>query len=330
MIIDATFGLKGRYKAVVRGPDMEVRRESEWSDNVVTDLGVRMLLGGATAAPSNSTLSLLCSCGAGNSTPSVTDTQIQSFIAGSGAAISALTSRNSTTQPYHVMHSLTWRFGAGVAQGNVSELCVVNASSIPNASSPAFSRALVRDAMGNPTVITVGPDEYLDVTYELYLYPSQSDQTGTFSQIIDSSTTSFTYTSRASNIQSGGNPGSSSGWAQCTTVGIPVVFGLATPGSVFSLAYPVGGSLGGVGSGPTGAFAESNKFSTSSSATGNYSSKYRDITYTCGLSDANISFDCIKLSYNIGSVQMQISPPVTKVNTKTYTITIRVTLDNTI
>lgn len=329
MIIDATFGLKGRYKAVVRGPDMEVRRESAWSDNVVTNLGVQMLLGGATVGTSNSSVNIRCSCGSGNSTPSVTDTQIQSFIAGTGVASINNTVRNSTVSPYYVMHTWTWRFGMGVAQGNVAELCVVNNNGTPTASSPVFSRALVRDAGGNPTVITVGPDEYLDVTYELYLYPSSSDQTGTFSQMIDGAPTSFSYISRASNIQQGGSAGNSSGWAQSTVSAVPTVYGNASTGSAMSSAY-VGGDLGDVGTVPTGTSGSVNRFGSSSSATGVYASKYRDITYTAGLDEANATFSCIRLAYNLGCVQMKFDPPITKINTKTYSITIRVTLDNTI
>lgn len=329
MIIDATFGLKGRYKAVVRGPDMEVRRESEWSDNVVTNLGVQMLLGGATVSPSNTAVSIRCSCGSGNATPSVTDTQIQSFIAGTNSTAANSTVRNSTVAPYYVMHTWTWRFGIGVAQGNVAELCVVNNTSTPTASSPVFSRALVRDAGGNPTVITVGPDEYLDVTYELYLYPSSSDQVGTFSQMIDGSPVSFSFVSRASNIQQGGAAGNSPGWAANGSGSIATVFGLASTSAGTSSVY-VGGELGGVGTTPTGTSVTTSRFGSASSATGVYSSKYRDITYTAGLDESNVTFACIRLAYNLGCVQMKFDPPITKVNTKTYTITIRVTLDNTI
>lgn len=326
MIIDATFGLKGRYKAVVRGPDMEFRRESAWSDNVVTDLGVRMLLGGATVNPNETSVQLRCSCGAGNSTPSVSDTQIQSFIAGSGTAMSRKTVRNTTVSPYYVMHQWVWRFGAGVAQGNVSELCVTNGTS-SNASSPLFSRALVRDGAGNPTTITIGPDEYLDVTYELYIYPSQTDQVGTFNQTIDGTPVAFSYISRAALMQDGSNPGGTSGWAANTNAGIATIYG-QVGGATYSSIHTVGGNLGSVSSRPTGAI---NGFiNQGSSSTANYALKYRDITYTVGLNNANVVFDCVCLAYNLGSVQMKFDPPITKVNTKTYSITIRVTLDNTI
>lgn len=325
MIFEHKIGVKGRFKACVYRADGTLKYESGWSSNIVTNLGVQMLLGGASVAPSATSVNLRCSCGSGNNPPLATDTQIQSFIAGTTTTVENSTTRNSTVSPYYVMHMWKYRFAAGVATGNVSELCVVNANTTPNASSPAFSRALVRDAGGSPTTITILPDESLDVTYELYLYPASSDVTGSFNQMIDGVSTPFTYTIRASNIQQGGGIGSSSGWAMNSTGQIATIY--AQTGSQSSV-YTVGGALGGVGSTPTGTSNSIN--GPMSSATGNYSLKYRDLTFVAGLSDANVSFDCIRFACNLCCYQMQISPAVTKVGTKTYSITIRVTLDNTV
>lgn len=325
MIFEHKIGVKGRFKARVYGPDGKLRKESGWSSNVVTDLGVRMLLGGSTVGFSTTSVSIRCSCGSGNSAASVGDTQIQSFVAGTGSVISNSTVRNSTVSPYYVMHTWTWRFTEGQAQGNISELCVVNNSSTPTASSPAFSRALVRDAAGNPTTITVLADEFLDVTYELFLYPPSSDSSGSFNQMIDGSPAAFSYVIRASNIQTAGTPGNSSGWASSGSSGVPTVF--ANTGGQTS-SYTFGGSLGGVGSAPTGARNEFTGGTTS--ATANYELKYRDLTFTAGLSNSNVTFDCLRFACNLCCYQMQLSPAITKINTKTYTITIRITLDNTI
>lgn len=313
--------LKGRYLAIVRDSSLREVRRSEWSDNVVTNLGVQMLLGGAGSGGS-SVFNVQCSCGSGNSTPSVTDTQIQSFVAGSTNSLAISTTKNSTVHPYYVMHTITWRFNQGQATGNIAELCVVSGTSTPTASSPVFSRALVRDAAGNPTVISVQPDEFLEVKYELYLYVPQ-EVTGTFSQIIDGVSTSFDYTMMTSGMLNGGNPGSNSGWPSITAPEIPRIFGYSNGGAVYS----TGASLGPVTSDPTGT---SFGVTGSTSATGNYSGKYRDITFNCGLDSANTTFSVYRLPFTLGAVKMQISPPITKMNTKTYSITFRVTLDNTI
>lgn len=296
---------------------------SGWSKNVVTDLGVRMLLGGASAGfPSGFGVS--CSCGSGNSAPSESDTQIQSFIAGVYNAISNSTTRNYTVSPYYVRHSWTWRFPLGAAAGNVSELCVVNSASTPVASSPVFSRALVRDQEGNPSTITVLSDEYLEVTYELTIYPA-SGISGSFSQSIDGVDTLFSYDAKPSNMSI-----SDYGWASNGADYCPTVYGRATESTTHSQVYQYGGGLGPESGQPTGTTSNAMKFRSSISSTANYSGKYRDISYTASLDDANATFDCMRFAFNLGCYQMQISPAITKVNTKTYTITIRVTLDNTI
>lgn len=321
MIIDATFGLKGRYKAVVRGPDMEVRRESAWSDNVVTNLGVQMLLGGMPSG-GPTTVNLQCSCGAGNSTPLVTDTQIQSFIASTSNSILYETVKNSSTPPYYVMHRIKWRFPEGQAQGNVSELCVISSATAGTSSSPAFSRSLVRDSSGNPTTITVQSDEYLEVTYELFIYIPQ-ETSGTFYQTIDGSLQPFTYVMKTSGINAGGPPGNNDGWPGIVTAAIPAIYGYGNSAAVYSST----GSLGPITGVPSGTRYN---LTSSTTAAGNYPLKYRDITYTASLDSANATFAFYNLPFTMGAVQMQISPPITKVNTKTYTITIRVALDNTI
>ena len=69
---------------------------------------------------------------------------------------------------------MTFRFGQGVAAGNLTEVGI-RSDAGPN--SALFSRALIVDSGGNPTTLTILSDEYLDVTYELRFYPEMNDQT---------------------------------------------------------------------------------------------------------------------------------------------------------
>lgn len=312
----------GRYKCVVRNRRLESSYESGWSNNIVTDLGVRMMLGGASSGGANSFDVRAC-CGSGNSTPLATNTQLDSFVAGASTrAVSNSMVRNSTVSPYYVKHTWTWRFTPGEAVGNISELGIANSSVTPVSSTQLFSRALVRDAAGNPTTITVQSDEYLDVTYELFIYPSASSE-GTFSQMIDGVPQAFNYTIIPCSMASTAN----TGWGQSTVNSCPLVVGNAQAGTQFTALYAVGGGLGGVGGDPTGTRYI---VPTAASATGNYAGKYRDVTFTAGLSDANATMDCYKLHLGAFVYQMQITPSITKTSTKTYTFTIRSTLDNTI
>lgn len=324
MNIESKYSAKGRFKARVIGSSGRVKSESEWSDNVVTNLGIRMLLGGATRAYSDIAVSIRCSCGSGNSAPSVNDTVIQSFIAGSNNITSSSTTFNTSTAPFYAKHEWKFLFDIGDAEGNVSELCIVNDDTEPTSSSPVFSRALVRDSAGNPTTITVLEDEYLEVTYELYIYPPAGELTGSFTQVIDGSPQVFTYSIKPSNMRVLGPVGVSDGWATNGDGRIPTVFALS--GSRSSV-YSAGSILGPENSVPSGTDYRLTGIATSSVA--NYAEKYRDLTFIASISDANTEFDAIRFAANLCCYQMKISPSITKNNTKTYRLNVRITLDNT-
>lgn len=65
----------------------------------------------------------------------------------------------------------TFRFSAGAAAGNLSEVGIGGYYE----NNLLFSRALIVDDLGSPTTINVLSDEFLDVTYELRLYPKITD-----------------------------------------------------------------------------------------------------------------------------------------------------------
>lgn len=329
-MFDAKFKVSGKYKAVVRGPDMGIRRETGWFDNIVTNAGIQMLLGGASVINGASAFYISCCVGSGNATPTAGDTQLSSFVAGApfGSVISSSHTRNSSVSPYYSRIEITWRYGMGAAAGNISEVGIANTSGTPVAGTALFSRALIRDSSGNPTTITVLSDEYLDITYHLYIY-APAETSGTFNQTIDGTPTTFTYTMRACNMNDGGAPDNSQGWAGPAPGGtaLPTVMAKALPGSNYTSVYPSPSTLGSVSGVPSGTAAI---IPNASSAAGNYALKYRDLTYTAPLGAANITFDAYKMQFNIGCMQMKISPPISKVVTKTYNFTIRVTLDNLI
>lgn len=160
-------GLKGRYKLIVRRNDGSVRLETDWFDNLITNQGLNRIGTGGIVTH--------CQAGSGSSTPLVTDTELQSFI-GSTAIESATETGFSGSTPYYQWIRKTFRFDAGVASGNVSEVGV----GWSFASGSLFSRALVRDIGGSPVTITVLSDEFLDVVYELRIYPPAADMPFTF------------------------------------------------------------------------------------------------------------------------------------------------------
>lgn len=161
-----SMGLKGRYKLIVRKQDGSVARETDWFDNLITDAGLNRIGSGGFE---------YCHVGSGSNAPSVLDTGLQTFI-GSTAAVHDRKFRVDATGEKYGACIRTYRFAAGVATGNISEVGI----SWTNTTGNLFSRALVLDGLGSPISITVLSDEVLDVVYELRLYPPMADKPVSF------------------------------------------------------------------------------------------------------------------------------------------------------
>lgn len=311
---DLNFKVKSRYKLAVISSDGIVRSETAWSPNMVLNAGLLAMLGGGSVG---SVVPIRPVCGTGNAPVQETDTTLSSYLAGSGTSASTTTTRNIASSPYYVMHSFTWRFGQGAAAGNIAEVGAAITSGIPNSSTPLFSRALVLDSNGDPTTVTVLPDEYLDITYELYIY-APSDLSGSFDQTIDGSSVSFSYTIRPSNM----SLATEAGWRSSDVSGPPAIYPVASTSANLSLASS--GSIQGVGAGISG--VTSRLGSAQWIAPADTSLFYRDARYTASLSESNISISALQFAAQAVCFQMSISPAVVKTNTKIYYIDIRYSL----
>ena len=113
-----------------------------------------------------------CCVGTGSTPVNASQTALVSQVAQT-STIQAQSAGNQSTPPYFTWGRLTYRFGQGVAAGNLTE---VGIRTDAGASTALFSRALIVDSSGNPTTLTILSDEYLDVTYELRFYPEMTDQ----------------------------------------------------------------------------------------------------------------------------------------------------------
>lgn len=170
----------GRFKTMVSGG----RRgtiEYPWQKNLILDAGIYRILSNNTSGVLNH-----ISVGAGSTAPSVGQTQLASKI--------AHTNRNRTlSHGYDFGGEFGWtklqvQFAQGAAAGNISEL------GVGWDGTNLFSRALVLNSEGNPTTITVLPDEFLTVIYELrswYVVPDSHDITYDYDG--ESKTTTVTY-----------------------------------------------------------------------------------------------------------------------------------------
>jgi hypothetical protein len=173
----------GYYKLTVRNSEGHITRETPWFQNLITNNGLDLIWTSLAPSFSVKVLAPECYVGTGNAAPAFTDTTLQSYLAtGSSISLSAAT-YVAGVAPYW-KQSKGYRFGTGVAAGNLSEIAVGTA---PN---NLFSRALIKDNLGNPTTITVLSDEILDVTYELRVYPPITDNV--FSMLLNGSSVSVT------------------------------------------------------------------------------------------------------------------------------------------
>lgn len=154
MILGSRAELAGRVKLQISG-GARGTIDYPWQDNMILDQGFVYLI-------TTYRKSVVGYFGVGSSSQAVqpTDTGLVAPIAFSSTSI-------SLTHGWDAAGGFGWsravkQFARGAAAGNISELTTSYAAG--NAS--AAARALVRDAQGNPTTITVLSDEVLTVTWE--------------------------------------------------------------------------------------------------------------------------------------------------------------------
>lgn len=108
--------------------------------------------------------------GAGNLAPAESQSALQSRIGTSGAAtsISATSTVYPTAPIPYVEHVQVWQSAEGAVVGNISELALA----VGNITTPSriITRALVKDASGNPITVPVAADEFVRVTYAKRYY----------------------------------------------------------------------------------------------------------------------------------------------------------------
>lgn len=153
-----------------KGKTVDAMEEVADFPNLILDVGLReMGLG----------LDYLnyCSIGTSSVTPNASQTKLIGLLRTTDTnAIGEQVGANSDDplNPY-VWRRVTKRFAPSGSNANISEVSFGSTAD----GSTAFNRALVKDSGGNPSTIALLGDEYLDVVYELRIYPPMQDITGT-------------------------------------------------------------------------------------------------------------------------------------------------------
>lgn len=331
---NANFGLAGRYKFIrSKASSGEVAEESPWSDNLVTNTGKNKFLNINNG--SGSQCCFHCVIGTGTSPPAVTDTVLSAYKAGvnSNAGTQSWTQTKSlTAPPYKIVLTYRWRFGLGVAAGNITEVGVAISDTVfesMSASTQLFSRALVRDAAGNPTAVTVLEDEYLDVIYELTVNVAAS-VTGNVPQTIKGVSSNPAYVMLPADVNNSSAWGfnSSASGTGGAYMGLP----FPTTSPPYTSVYAATSQPDVAAQTPPGGVADLNGyFSASSAVRGEYvtNSFYRDFTFSWNLNYGNISgINCMRLRCYMVTFWLYYTDgsSFTKLNTDVLSVTIRISV----
>ena len=258
-----------------------------------------------------------CQVGTGSLAPAVTQSALQTFLAGTSNRLSTTKSTQSSS-PFWGSLSVIYEFAVGAAAGNLAEVGVGWATT----GSTLFSRALIVDGGGSPITITILSDEILQVTYTLRLYPVEADTPA----VVTISGTNYTFTRRPSFVTN------VDVWAYTTTAGASSLSGFVIP-STGSLPAAYSEGLGLITAGPIGTAAAANTRTNATYITGAYS---RDSTMVWNIGSANFgaggiqSFDVSATPGNFGdgcsgSYQYGVSPAIPKINTQVLTLNHRMT-----
>lgn len=302
---EAKVGLEGWYtlRAIRRSGrvtrertfKVEARRELPPFRNLITDLGLNRF--GST--PSSSVYDR-CHVGTGTATPSVTDTQLQNFLAAVSTENPVTSIANSGPPDYYSYRTFTWISAVGaLGNNNLTEIGI----SGQNTNGLLFSRELIRDSSGNPAAFPITDDEQLEVTYELRLYPNLNDVPAT---VMVGSNSHDTIT-RPIGVTS------TSGWGPVelgqSDFFVNAARGTANAYSGDLVPYTdsnLSGLLGAASSGATAPYTD-----------GNF---YRDVSNTWSISTGNGNIRAVLVTFRCASFQVRFDPVITKLNTQVLTL----------
>lgn len=303
-------GLAGRYKLRAIAPHHgTVRRESPWFSNLILDNGLDII--GGVGVVSGATHKIVA-VGTGTATPAVGQTALSSLLA-STSSIQSATQQTNSVSPYEMTKTWVFRFGQGDAEGNLTEV------GIGVSTSALFSRELIRDASGDPTSFPVASDEFLDVTYQLQVFPPLTD----VEDSVSISGVTHDVVMRASNV---GSDSAVAGWRLS-----------ASQSSSFQAAFSSSltskdawnGAIGAITGAPSGSSSDATSRSNSSYTAGTFR---RDVSLTWGLDNGNLTDGISATRIQFGDTtisesacfQCSYDPAIDKDATKILTLNYRI------
>lgn len=152
-------------------------------DNLVLNQGLDILCGGQIPGDTSPNYVMqYVDVGTGTNTPAITDTTLQSPLGNVQIASSYGGATYVAGPPAYDTVTNVYTYPLGALVGNISEIGAGGSSTSYNPPIPRpfhlFSRALIVDSGGNPTVISLTSADQLVVTYEVRRYLDLTPSTG--------------------------------------------------------------------------------------------------------------------------------------------------------
>ncbi len=304
IVVESKAKISGQFHILVKSPDGSTR-EYEF-DNLITNNGLNKI--GRNVLPTR----LLA--GSGNTAPTFTDTQMQALLASStvksdAGAWTVVSTVETATNPHYITWSYAFVFPKNTAVGIWAEL------GSGWGTTDLFSRALIKDAEGNPITLTVVTDEEVTVTYSVRAYLPYIASSTTVNTITMNGT-EYTLTSRPC-------------LAQTTSLLGQSIFGTFSTGSVNTIlrSYTNVTGMGSAINAPlAGTLLSSANASNTVSAyvTDSFYNQWTNSVPINLMNHSSISgFISAAWNYGICEVATRVEPPITKTNTQTFSITTR-------
>lgn len=295
MNLNVEIGLTGYFIFEATNIHTGVKRTVAEFPNLILDVGLeRMGVG---------TYLDVCRVGTGNSTPTVSQTQLDNKIASTSTTVGADAYGAQPTAPYYGWKRKTFRFAAGVATGNLSEVGVGWGNNTTD--NTIYCRARILDGVGAPTTINILADEALDVIYEIRAYPPLTDVVVSG---LDLGMSTHTATVRAASVTEGVFWGGD--------LGSEVVF----IQNLWTAVY--NGTIGAITTKPSGSGASADPTNLSYATL----SRTKKSNLNLGLTQANLAGGIASLDTRttIGRYQIGFSPAIAKTASRTLRLDLQV------
>lgn len=300
-------GLVGEVRCVVTKEDGTVKIDTGFQKNLILNQGLDFYGGG-----NGTDMFHRCLVGTGNSVPTPTQNRLDLPVGIAAGASFSVKYDYTPREDNLYLAEITYRYTfSSIGNVNISEVGLAS-NGTTTANAYMCTRALIKDASGNPTVISVLNTEKLQVYYKLTAVYSTLDVSHQIQYTgADNVTVDCNAIVRLSLAGSNDSPYS-----------IALLAPFAPSNSNLARGQTYKGGLGGLTWGPSDANSVAESVDIDTYVLGSYKSTFR---YNYNLSDSNGSTRCVKVLTTIGCWQVEYKQvingkPITKTSKDTMVI----------